>query len=134
MSSPLVSIVLPTFNGARYLSEAVESIIAQTYANWELILVDDASTDTTPDIVSVLCSRDSRIDILKSNFNYVKVHQYGGSLLAYALDERFYTNFDNNNSRHCKLLDLLIAIEESFIDLGEIPIEYAIIVASNDTL
>jgi len=79
------------------------------------------------------CVRSSEIiDIVKSNFNYVKVHQYGGSLLAYALDERFYNKFNNHNVRHRKLLELLIAIEESFIDLGEIPIEYAIIVASND--
>jgi glycosyltransferase involved in cell wall biosynthesis len=51
MSDGLVSIVLPTYNGARYLRAAMESCLAQTYANLELIIVDDASTDETPAIV-----------------------------------------------------------------------------------
>jgi glycosyltransferase involved in cell wall biosynthesis len=69
MSSPLVSIVLPTFNGSRFLEEAVESIIAQTYSNWELILVDDASTDKAPDIISLFRRRDPRILSLRNLTN-----------------------------------------------------------------
>jgi cellulose synthase/poly-beta-1,6-N-acetylglucosamine synthase-like glycosyltransferase len=45
--APLVSIILPTYNGSQYLSEAIESCLHQTYENWELILVDDCSTDAT---------------------------------------------------------------------------------------
>ena len=44
-SAPLISIVLPTYNGGRYLRESIESCRAQTFTNWELILVDDTSTD-----------------------------------------------------------------------------------------
>ena len=58
---PLVSIVLATCNGARYLRLAVESILAQTYEDWELILVDDASTDRTPELIAELQAIDSRI-------------------------------------------------------------------------
>ena len=47
---PLVSVLVPSFNGAQFLREALDSILAQTYPNIEVILLDDASTDETPAI------------------------------------------------------------------------------------
>lgn len=49
---PLISIIMPTHNAARYIGEAVESVLGQTYGNWELIIVDDASADGTEEVVS----------------------------------------------------------------------------------
>ena len=57
----LVSIIMPAFNSQRYISESIESIIAQTYTNWELIVVDDGSTDRTAEIVSTFTKSDNRI-------------------------------------------------------------------------
>lgn len=54
MREPLVSVVVPTFNRARTLRTAVESILAQSYANLEVLIVDDGSTDATPQIVAAL--------------------------------------------------------------------------------
>jgi glycosyltransferase involved in cell wall biosynthesis len=48
---PRVSVIVPFLNRERFLSEAVESVLAQTYDNWELPLVNDGSTDASPDIV-----------------------------------------------------------------------------------
>jgi len=56
-----VSIVLPTRNGSRYLDGAIESVVAQTHKDWELIIVDDGSTDETPLIAARWATRDSRI-------------------------------------------------------------------------
>lgn len=62
---PLVSIILPTYNGSRYVREAIESCLAQTYRHWELIVVDDCSTDSTPAIIAEHAARDPRIKSIR---------------------------------------------------------------------
>ena len=59
--APLVSVVTPVYNGGEYLVECIESVIGQSYQNWEYLLVDNASTDLTPEIISRFASKDSRI-------------------------------------------------------------------------
>ena len=60
-AGPLVSIVLPTHNGRDHLADSIESCLAQTYRDLELLLVDDASTDETPSIIASYARRDARI-------------------------------------------------------------------------
>lgn len=60
-NNPLISIILPTFNGKRFLTQSIESCLSQTYKNWELIIVDDASTDEAPAIIDSFTRQDSRI-------------------------------------------------------------------------
>jgi glycosyltransferase involved in cell wall biosynthesis len=67
--TPLVSIVMPTYNGSRYIDQAIQSCIGQTYLNWELIIVDDASTDSTPDIIEQYIDQDPRIYSIRHNQN-----------------------------------------------------------------
>lgn len=62
---PVVSIVLPTFNGSRYLADSIESVLAQTYQQWELIVVDDCSSDDTPAIIKRYVAVDPRIRALR---------------------------------------------------------------------
>jgi glycosyltransferase involved in cell wall biosynthesis len=58
---PLVSVITPVFNGQEYLEECLASVRAQTYTNWSYSIVDNASTDSTPDIASRFARSDSRI-------------------------------------------------------------------------
>ncbi|MEM5564581.1 glycosyltransferase family 2 protein [Psychroserpens sp. AS72] len=58
--SPLVSIIIPTFNRSSLISETLESVIRQTYNNWECIIVDDGSTDTTDELMQAYIERDQR--------------------------------------------------------------------------
>ncbi len=55
--SPLVTIVIPVFNGEKYLQEAIDSALSQTYQNVEIIVVNDGSTDSTEEILKGYCSR-----------------------------------------------------------------------------
>ena len=59
---PLISVVIPTYNRASLLQKAIASVLAQTYNNWELIVVDDGSTDDTKEMICSL--KDSRISLL----------------------------------------------------------------------
>jgi len=57
---PLVSIIIPTYNRAHHISETLDSVLAQTYSNWECIIVDDGSTDNTDEVVQEYLNKDSR--------------------------------------------------------------------------
>ena len=61
--APLVSVVTPVYNGERYLSECIESVLNQTYRNWEYIIVNNCSTDRTEEIAQSFAKTDERIRI-----------------------------------------------------------------------
>jgi glycosyltransferase involved in cell wall biosynthesis len=65
MKQPLVSIIIPTYNRAHLISETLNSILAQTYVNWECIIVDDGSTDDTAGVLINYIERDYRFKYFK---------------------------------------------------------------------
>lgn len=73
-SRPLVSIVTPVFNGEVYLRECIESVLAQTYPNWDYTIVNNCSNDRTLEIAQEYAARDARIRIL-TNETFVRVIQ-----------------------------------------------------------
>ena len=62
---PLVSVIIPFFNAQQFLGEAIESVLAQSYSNWELILVDDGSIDRSREIATGYAKRHSRVFCLE---------------------------------------------------------------------
>ncbi len=64
---PSVSIITPTYNRAQYIKEAIESVISQTYSDWELIVVDDGSTDQTFEILDKYTKQDKRIRYIRQS-------------------------------------------------------------------
>ena len=64
----LVSIIMPSYNTGRFIKETIESVLAQSYPTWELIIVDDCSTDDTDDVVSQYLA-DKRIRYIKNDTN-----------------------------------------------------------------
>ena len=66
MTAPLISVVLPVRNGANFLAEALNSILAQTYADFELHISDNASDDATPAILADFAARDARVKVSRS--------------------------------------------------------------------
>jgi len=66
---PKVSIILPTYNGNRFIEQAIESVLKQSYENFELIIIDDDSIDNTAEVICRFSERDSRILYLKNDEN-----------------------------------------------------------------
>jgi glycosyltransferase involved in cell wall biosynthesis len=80
VSQPLVSIVVPVYNEEEFLAECVESILAQTYANWECVIVDNCSTDRSPEIACDYAARDLRIRVHENEKFIRAVPNFNGAL------------------------------------------------------
>lgn len=65
----LVSIITPTYNCGKFIGETIDSVKSQTYQNWEMIIVDDCSTDNTEEIVKIYQKKDDRISYYKFDEN-----------------------------------------------------------------
>lgn len=65
MNKPLISVITPTYNHEKYIGQCIESVLQQTYPNWELVIIDDGSIDKTQDIINKY--RDNRIIYLKQD-------------------------------------------------------------------
>ena len=65
-NQPLVSVIMPVYNCERFLTEAIESVISQSYQNWELLIVDDGSKDKSVSIIEAYVEKDSRIRLYKN--------------------------------------------------------------------
>lgn len=93
---PKVSIVLPTYNGTKYIRQSIDSCLNQTYKNIELIIVDDGSTDGTPEIIKSY--KDERIKYLRHEKNKGLPHALNtgfaraiGEYLTWTSDDNYYT-------------------------------------------
>jgi glycosyltransferase involved in cell wall biosynthesis len=69
MKTELVSIITANYNAAKYISDTIESVLAQSYDNWEMIIVDDCSSDNSIEIIESYIAKDSRIKLVQLEQN-----------------------------------------------------------------
>ncbi len=130
----LVSIILPTYNGEKYIQQAIDSILKQTYQNIELIIVDDCSKDRTSTIVQEYAKIDDRIHIIKNDINQklpsslnIGFSQAHGDYYTWTSDDNLY--YENAIEKMALFLDnnektnFVYACEE-FIDENGIKIGF----------
>ena len=67
MTDHLVSVITPCYNAADYIADTIESVLAQTYRNWEMIIIDDCSSDKSSEIILSYAEKDGRIHYLKTD-------------------------------------------------------------------
>jgi teichuronic acid biosynthesis glycosyltransferase TuaG len=68
-NTPLVSIITPSYNNSKFINKTIESVINQTYSNWEMIIVDDCSTDNSIQVIQKYLIKDERITLLVNKNN-----------------------------------------------------------------
>lgn len=95
----LVSIVLPTYNGEKFLENSIKSVINQTYQNWELIIVNDASTDNTAEILKKYSKLNSKIRVITNEKNRklpaslnIGFKEARGEYFTWTSDDNMYKN------------------------------------------
>lgn len=95
--TPKISIVLPTYNGSKFLARSIESILNQTEVDWELIIVNDCSTDNTLEIASNYAQKDSRITVITNEENKklpaslnIGFEKAKGNYLTWTSDDNYY--------------------------------------------
>ena len=95
MEQKLVSIIMPTYNCGQYIERTIKSVLEQTYKNWELIIVDDGSSDKCGDLCDKYLELDSRI---------ILIHQHNGGLSS-ARNVGLDLSFTNINSEWITFID-----------------------------
>jgi len=123
MQSELVSIMMPAFNAERYIRQAIESILAQRYPSWELVVVNDGSTDSTPKIIAGFS--DPRIRIYHqenggeaSARNSALEHSNGKYLAFLDADDLYLPNhLDETIAYLNHILNLMVCIRTDIISM-----------------
>lgn len=105
MQSPLISILVPFKNTSEYLAECLDSIIKQTYINWELLIIDDHSTDSSYNLVETYSFKDGRIKLLRNNGQGI----IDALKLAFKHSQGDYiTRMDSDDIMHPAKLEVLL--------------------------
>lgn len=106
----LISVLIPAYNAERYIEVAVRSVLKQTYNNFELIILDDGSTDHTGQICKKLCKKDSRIFYYyQENSGIVEARK---QLLSHVTGE-WFTFLDADDLIHPQMLEIFLNIAKS---------------------
>ena len=108
--APLVSIIIPTYNRAHLIGETLDSVLAQTYQNWECIIVDDGSSDNTDEVVGAYVEKDSRFKY----FHRPEEHLPGGNgarNFGFKISKGEYVNwFDSDDLMHPQKLEIQLRL------------------------
>ena len=86
---PFVSVVTPVYNGAKYLAECIESVMAQTYENWEYVIVNNRSSDTTRDIANRYADKDARIRVVDNEEFLPQIANWNHALRAISKESTY---------------------------------------------
>jgi glycosyltransferase involved in cell wall biosynthesis len=104
--NPIVSIISPSFNSERYISETIGSIINQTFQNWELLIVDDGSNDNSLEVIRYFIHKENRIRLISLKRNYGPA--YARNLGIQLAKGRYIAFLDSDDLWHMDKLDIQI--------------------------
>src|SRR5690606_39934476 len=111
-SNPLISVLMTTYNREEYVAEAIESVLASSYANFELIIVDDCSKDKTVEIAKGYAANDNRIKVYVNEKN---LGDYPNRYKAASLTNGKYIKYvDSDDYIYPTGLEIMVNTMEQF--------------------
>jgi glycosyltransferase involved in cell wall biosynthesis len=117
-SAPLISVVTPFYNTASYLAECIESVLRQSYANWEYLLVDNCSTDGSGDIASRYAEQDARIRVIRNSTFLNQVQNYNRGLEEIAPSSAYTKVVEADNWLYPECLTAMVALAQQHPKVG----------------
>ena len=125
MKKPLISVIMPVYNEEKTVKKAVESVLKQTYREIELIIIDDASTDSTPKIISELAKEDDRIVMLRNSVNRGITYSLNRGLRK--ASGKYIARIDGDDWYHPRKLELQMTFLEERRDYGIVGTFYVLL-------
>jgi glycosyltransferase involved in cell wall biosynthesis len=125
MANPEISIVLPTYNGSRYIARSIESCLQQTFPNFELIIVNDCSTDNTQQIIQEFAKKDSRITVIHNMLN--KKLPLSLNTGFESARGRYFTWTSDDNFYAANALETMISVLKNSNDVDLVYTDYTLI-------
>jgi glycosyltransferase involved in cell wall biosynthesis len=113
LSEPLVSIVTPVYNTGEYLEDAIRSVLAQTYANWEYIICNNHSTDTTADVAAKYAAIDPRIRVVTPPEFLPQARNFNYALQQISPDSRYCKMIMADDKLFPRCLEEMVAVGEA---------------------
>lgn len=114
MTSPVVSVIIPAYNGTPYLAQAIQSVLDQTFSDFELIVVDDVSTDNTPDVVRAFADPRVRYVLHAKNQGAIAARKTGVGLAA----GEVFAFLDQDDTFHPQKLERHVAFLREHPEVG----------------
>jgi glycosyltransferase involved in cell wall biosynthesis len=117
-TQPLVSIVTPVYNGAEFLSECIESVLNQTYQNWDYTIVDNCSTDGTVEIARRYAARDPRIRVVQNDQFLTVIPNHNLALRQISPESKYCKMVFADDWIFPQCVEEMVAIAEEYPSVG----------------
>jgi glycosyltransferase involved in cell wall biosynthesis len=117
-SQPLVSIVTPVYNGAEHLAECIESVLAQTYQNWDYTIVNNCSTDATMEIARRFAAKDRRIRIHENQTFLRAIPNHNVALRLISAESEYCKVVFGDDWIYPDCLEQMVAVAEEYPSVG----------------
>lgn len=122
---PIVSILVPVYNHEKFIRETIESILSQTYHNWELLVVDDCSTDGSWDIMQEYAKKDSRVRVFRNEQNKGLIPNW--KFLIDTSRGEYISFLEGDDLYYRDNLEAKVRIFEKYPDLGMVYCNFNVI-------
>jgi glycosyltransferase involved in cell wall biosynthesis len=117
-SQPLVSIVTPVYNGDNYLAQCIESVLNQTYSNWEYVIVNNASTDRSLEIAEAYAVKDQRIKVHSNPKLLDAIDNFNHSLTQSSPESKYCKIVHADDWLFPECIQKMVAVSEKYPSIG----------------